>query len=58
MAVEQTKAVFEPLKQRISEAVTKLQEQIATGEEEGAPASELEQAKIVLTQAQAVKGSA
>ena len=56
MAVDQTKAVFEPLKQRIAEAVTKLQEQIAVGQEEGASAEEIDQAKVVLSQAQAVKG--
>lgn len=55
--MEQTKAVFEPLKQRIAEAVTKLQEQIVTGQEEGAPAEEIDQAKVVLSQAQAVKGA-
>lgn len=40
-AVEQTKAVFAPLKQKIAEATAKLQDQIATGEEEGAPEAEL-----------------
>lgn len=55
MAVEQTKAVFGPLKLRVAEAVTKLEDQIATGEEDGAPEAELEQAKVVLGQAQAIK---
>jgi tubulin-specific chaperone A len=57
MAVEQTKAVFEPLKQRIAEAVMKLQEQIVVGQEEGAPEGEIDQAKVVLSQAQAVNGA-
>lgn len=57
MAVEQTKAVFEPLKKRIAEAVAKLQEQIIVGQEEGAPEGEIDQAKVVLSQAQAVNGA-
>jgi tubulin-specific chaperone A len=52
-AVEQTKAVFQPLKARIAEAVNKLEEQIALGEGGGAPEAEVEQAKTVLAQAKA-----
>lgn len=50
--------MFAPLKQKIAEATAKLQDQIATGEEEGAPEAELEQAKVVLGQAQAIKNGA
>ena len=52
-AIEQTKAVFEPLKARTAEAVNKLEEQIAIGEGGGAPEAEVEQAKTVLAQAKA-----
>lgn len=55
VAVEQTKAVFEPLKKRILDSTYKLEEQIAIGEGGGAPETEVEQAKTVLAQAQAVK---
>ena len=51
MAVEQTKAVFGPIKKRIDDAVIKLEEQIAIGEGAGATETELEQAKTVLAQA-------
>ena len=52
-AVEQTKAVFQPLRTRIADAVNKLEEQIALGEGGGAPEAEVEQAKTVLAQAKA-----
>ncbi|KAI6785834.1 uncharacterized protein J7T54_006173 [Emericellopsis cladophorae] len=52
-AAEQTKAVFVPLKQKIEDAVTKLEEQIALKEAEGGPEAEIEQAKAVLGQAKA-----
>ncbi|KAH9998890.1 putative tubulin-specific chaperone Rbl2 [Xylariaceae sp. FL0662B] len=42
-AVEETKAVFAPLRERIAQAVNRLEEQIATAESEGegaAPADE------------------
>ncbi|KAG5993201.1 hypothetical protein E4U52_002134 [Claviceps spartinae] len=51
-AVEQTKAVFGPLKQRIGEAVVKLEDQIALAEEAGG-AEGLENAKKVLGEAKA-----
>lgn len=54
MAVEQTKAVFEPLKQRIADAVVKLEDAIAASEESGAaPAAEVDEAKSVLAQSKA-----
>jgi hypothetical protein len=54
--VDQTKAVFEPLKQRIADATLKLEDQIGV---EGQDATELEQAKEILAQAKADKnGSA
>lgn len=55
MALDQTKAVFQPLKERIADAVARLEEQIATSEGAGVPESELEQAKTVLAQATAEK---
>jgi tubulin-specific chaperone A len=47
--VEETKAVFGPLKQRISEAVHRLEEQIATAD--NADTEELAKAKEVLANA-------
>jgi tubulin-specific chaperone A len=49
--VEETKAVFGPMKQRILEAVHRLEEQIATAESENADATELAKAKEVLASA-------
>lgn len=49
-AVEQTKAVFAPLKQRLDEAVTKLEDQIALAEEAGGSEG-LENARKVLEEA-------
>ncbi|PWI74949.1 tubulin-specific chaperone Rbl2 [Purpureocillium lilacinum] len=51
--LEQTKAVFGPLKERIANAVTKLEEQIAASEESNTNAADLEAAKAVLAQAKA-----
>ncbi|OAA48670.1 Tubulin binding cofactor A [Metarhizium rileyi] len=51
-AVEQTRAVFGPLKERITAAVTKLEDQIAMAEESGG-SEDLENAKNVLGQARA-----
>ena len=50
-AVEETKAVFGPIKKRINDAVSKLEEQIAISEGAGVSETELEQAKNVLNQA-------
>ncbi|KAF7558329.1 hypothetical protein G7046_g5842 [Stylonectria norvegica] len=52
-AIEQTKAVFGPLGQRLDDAVAKLEEQIALREESGAPAAEMEAAKTTLAKAKA-----
>ncbi|UNI14864.1 tubulin folding cofactor A [Purpureocillium takamizusanense] len=52
-AVEQTRAVFAPLRERIATAVTKLEEQIATSEESNTNAADLETAKAVLARARA-----
>lgn len=57
MAVEQTEAIFGPLKTRIDDAVAKLEEQIALGEGSDAPAKEIEQAKAVLEQAKIAEGA-
>ncbi|EFY90867.1 tubulin folding cofactor A [Metarhizium acridum] len=51
-AVEQTKAVFGPLKDRIAAAVTKLEDQISLAEEAGG-SEDLENAKDVLGRARA-----
>ncbi|TQV97216.1 tubulin-specific chaperone Rbl2 [Cordyceps javanica] len=52
-AIEQTKAVFGPLKQRIADAVAKLEDQLAAAEQGAAPEAEITQAKAVLAQAKA-----
>ncbi|PHH67841.1 hypothetical protein CDD82_1066 [Ophiocordyceps australis] len=53
IAVEQTKAVFAPLRTRIAEAVAKLQDGVAASEQTGENADDLQQAKSVLAQAKA-----
>ena len=54
-ALEETKAVFEPLRKRISAAIDKLEEQIAIAESAGnAPAEELKKAKEALEAGQKV----
>lgn len=56
-ALEETKKVFEPLKERIVKAVSTLEEQIAISESDGvAPAEELEKAKEALKSGQKVGG--
>lgn len=50
-AVEQTRAVFAPLRQRIADAVAKLEEQIALSDDTGAHSADLASAKAVLAQA-------
>lgn len=57
-ATEQTRAIFGPLRERIAIAITKLEEQITTGEASGAEAADLEQAKAVLAQAKAAQNGA
>ncbi|KAH8165185.1 hypothetical protein CIB48_g3045 [Xylaria polymorpha] len=47
-AVEETRAVFAPLRERIVEAVRRLEEQIATAEAESAPADEITKANEAL----------
>ncbi|GAP87345.1 putative tubulin-specific chaperone Rbl2 [Rosellinia necatrix] len=47
-AIEETRAVFAPLHERIAEAVQRLEEQIATAESEGAAADEIAKAKEAL----------
>ncbi|KAF4968501.1 hypothetical protein FZEAL_10387 [Fusarium zealandicum] len=53
MLKQQTKAVFEPLRQKIAAAVEKLEEQIAVTEGTGAQEQELQQAKEALAKAKA-----
>ncbi|KAK0731097.1 tubulin binding cofactor A [Lasiosphaeris hirsuta] len=56
-ALEETKAVFEPLKERIVRAVQKLEEQIAISEsEETSPEEELKKARGALEAGQKVGG--
>ncbi|KAI1178810.1 putative tubulin-specific chaperone Rbl2 [Nemania sp. FL0916] len=47
-AVEETRAVFAPLHERIAEAVRRLEEQTATAESEGAAEEELAKAREAL----------
>ncbi|OAA73230.1 Tubulin binding cofactor A [Cordyceps fumosorosea ARSEF 2679] len=54
-AIEQTKAVFGPLKQRIADAVAKLEDQLQAAEQQAAaPEGEVAHARTVLAQAKAV----
>jgi len=56
-ALEETKKVFDPLKERIVKAVGTLEEQIAISESDGAaPAEELTKAKEALKSGQKVGG--
>ncbi|KAI1813123.1 putative tubulin-specific chaperone Rbl2 [Poronia punctata] len=47
-AIEETRAVFAPLRERIDDAVRRLEEQIATAESEDGPAEEIANAKKAL----------
>ncbi|KAM4059030.1 tubulin binding cofactor A domain-containing protein [Hirsutella rhossiliensis] len=52
IAIEQTKAVFEPLRKRITEAIARLEEQIESSQGKGdVSAADLEQARAVLKEA-------
>ncbi|KAF4955291.1 hypothetical protein FGADI_4663 [Fusarium gaditjirri] len=57
-ALEQTKAVFEPLRQKIAAAVEKLEEQLAVSEELSAPEDQVVQAKEALVKAKATQADA
>lgn len=50
----ETQAVFGPLRQRIEDAVAKLEEQIALSESEGSTDAALEKAREVLASGRAV----
>lgn len=52
-AVDETNAVFEPLRQRTADAVEKLEDAVAAAEEGNGAAEEIEGAKSVLAQAKA-----
>ncbi|KAF5654263.1 tubulin binding cofactor A [Fusarium sp. NRRL 25303] len=54
-ALEQTKAVFQPLRQKIAVAVEKLAEQLAESEELNAPEDQVVQAKEALVKAKATQ---
>ncbi|KAJ8123997.1 hypothetical protein ONZ43_g179 [Nemania bipapillata] len=47
-AIEETRAVFAPLHERIAEAVQRLEEQIATAESDSADAGEIKKAREAL----------
>ncbi|KAM9873670.1 tubulin-specific chaperone Rbl2 [Verticillium dahliae] len=51
-AVVETENVFPRIKERIGDATTKLEEQIALAESNGTPAEELELARVALTKGQ------
>jgi tubulin-specific chaperone A len=55
-AMAETEAVFSPLRKRIAEAVSKLEEQIAISESEGTDEKELAKAREVLGKGRAVAG--
>jgi tubulin-specific chaperone A len=52
-AIQETKAVFEPLRKRIVDAVAKLEDQIAIQDKSGGKEDEIEQAKATLAEAKA-----
>ncbi|KAI3322068.1 putative tubulin-specific chaperone Rbl2 [Xylariaceae sp. AK1471] len=54
-AIEETRAVFVPLRERIVEAVQRLEEQIATAESENGVAGEITKAKEALTLGRALE---
>ncbi|KAF5003792.1 hypothetical protein FDECE_9687 [Fusarium decemcellulare] len=54
-ALEQTKAVFEPLRERIAAAAEKLEEQITAAEEDGGQDLQIQQAKEALAQSKATQ---
>ncbi|EGU76014.1 hypothetical protein FOXB_13486 [Fusarium oxysporum f. sp. conglutinans Fo5176] len=58
MLKQQTKAVFEPLRQKIAVAVEKLEEQLTVSEELNAPEDQVVQAKEALVKAKATQADA
>lgn len=52
-AIEETKAVFPPLRQRITDALQKLEDQIEVAQQSGASPEEIAKAKNVIDQAKA-----
>ncbi|KAF9776976.1 hypothetical protein IL306_004761 [Fusarium sp. DS 682] len=54
-ALEQTKAVFEPLRRKIAVAVEKLEDQLAMSEQLNAPEDQVVQAKEALVKAKATQ---
>ncbi|KAF5026220.1 hypothetical protein F66182_1687 [Fusarium sp. NRRL 66182] len=57
-ALEQTKGVFEPLRQKIAVAIEKLEEQLAASEQLNAPEEQVQQAKETLAKAKATQTDA
>jgi hypothetical protein len=53
-AIEETKAVFPPLRQRITDALQKLEDQLEATESNGASADEVTKAKEVIAQAKKI----
>ncbi|KXJ96024.1 tubulin binding cofactor A [Microdochium bolleyi] len=56
-ALGETKAIFAPLREKIADAVQRLEEHIATAESEGGPADEIAKAKEALEQGKAAASS-
>ncbi|KAI1383496.1 tubulin binding cofactor A [Hypoxylon trugodes] len=54
-AMDETRAIFVPLGERIAQAVQRLEEQIATAESESGPADEIQKAKEALELGKAVE---
>jgi len=50
-AIQETKAVFPPLRQRIEDALFRLEDQVAAGEGSGATDEEISKAKEVIQSA-------
>ncbi|PMD15982.1 putative tubulin-specific chaperone Rbl2 [Hyaloscypha hepaticicola] len=50
-AIEETKAVFPPLRQRITDALAKLEDQLEAGKASGASEEEIKKAQEVITSA-------
>ncbi|KAM0424675.1 hypothetical protein ACHAPT_009983 [Fusarium lateritium] len=57
-ALEQTKAVFEPLRKKIAAAVQKLEEQITVSEQTGGQEEQVQLAKETLEKAKAAQNDA
>jgi tubulin-specific chaperone A len=57
-ALEQTKAVFGPLREKIAVAIEKLEEQLAVSDQLNVPEEQVQQAKETLAKAKAIQTDA